>query len=359
MEFLIFPRTISGREDPGLRKAMGRYLDITNNRKYAKFLIAKTIPVKIKKKVPEEKLWKEHERKMKVFEKNLKDYDRGKGKLEFAKTSLIDLKLSLAQRMLAKCEFCERKCGVDRTSGKKGFCSLSDKSFLSSEFIHMGEEATIIPSHTFFFMGCNFYCVYCQNWTISRQKERGIPVDGKTLAELARRKANASRNINLVGGDPTPNLHTILDMLKHLDINKPIVWNSNMYLSKKSMKLLEGVIDVYLADFKYGNDECAKKLSKVPNYWKTITRNYSLAFKQAEILIRHLVLPNHLECCTSRIFEWVGKNLDNKIRLNIMDQYHPEFEVFTFEGMDRRVNQEEMGRAFELAKENGLTNLEP
>lgn len=357
MQFLIYPRTVSGRDDPGLRKAMGRYLDITDNRKFSKYLIAKTIPVKLPKS--EEKLWEVHDSKMKEFRRGLKDFDKGRGKLEFAETSLIDLKLEIAKRMLRKCEFCERKCAVDRTSGKRGFCGLDSKSYLSSEFIHTGEERSIVPSYTFFFMGCNFYCVYCQNWTISRQKEKGMEVDGESLAELARRKEHSSRNINLVGGDPTPNLHTILEMLKYLDINKPIVWNSNMYLSKKSMKLLEGVIDVYLADFKYGNDECAKKLSKVPNYWKTITRNYSLAFKQAEILIRHLVLPNHLECCTKTIFEWIGKNLDNKIRLNIMDQYHPEFEVFTFEGMDRRVNQEEMERAYELAKENGLTNLEP
>ncbi len=125
------------------------------------------------------------------------------------------------------------------------------------------------------------------------------------------------------------------------------------------MKLLEGVIDVYLADFKYGNDKCAKKFSKAPDYWKIMKRNYLLAKRQAEILIRHLVLPNHLECCTSRIFKWVGKNLDNEIRLNIMGQYHPEFEVFEFKEMVRRIERKEMERAFELAKKNGLYNLEP
>lgn len=296
---------------------------------------------------------------MKEFRKKLKAHDKVKKKPIFARKSLVDLKLELAKRMLAKCEFCERACAVDRANGRKGFCGLGKESFLSSEFIHTGEEASVVPSHTFFFIGCNFYCVYCQNWTISRRKEEGIEVDGKDLADLARSRENASRNINLVGGDPTPNLHTILEMLKHLGINKPIVWNSNMYMSGKTMKLLEGVIDVYLADFKYGNDECAKKLSKAPNYWKTMTRNYSLAKEHAEILIRHLVLPNHLECCTKTIFEWVGENLDNKIRMNIMSQYHPEFEVFVFKDMCRRVEREEMERAFELAKENGLTNFEP
>jgi len=178
------------------------------------------------------------------------------------------------------------------------------------------------------------------------------------LAELAKRRTNSSRSINLVGGEPTSNLHTILEMLKHLDINKPIIWNSNMYMSEKTMKLLEGLVDVYLADFKYGNDSCALKLSKVPNYWKIATRNHILASKHAEILIRHLVLPNHLECCTKTVMEWIGKNLDDRIRLNIMDQYHPEFEAFVFEGMDRRVERKEMERAFREAKKNSLGNLE-
>jgi len=354
MEFIILPRTVSS-EDPGLKRAMGRYLDITKDRKYARYLIAKTIPARLPKSW--ENLWKEHEKGMKKFREALRSNDKAKRELKFAKTSLVDLKLEIAKRMLTKCGFCERKCGVDRTKGEKGFCGLGSRSFLSSEFIHTGEESSIVPSHTFFFMGCNFYCVYCQNWTISRMKEEGIPVDGKDLAGLARMREHGSRNINLVGGDPIPNLHTILEMLKSLDVNKPIVWNSNMYMSEKTMNLLDGVVDVYLADFKYGNDECAEKLSKAPNYWKIMTRNYGLA--KAEILIRHLVLPDHLECCTSRIFDWVGKNLGNKIRMNIMGQYRPEFEVFGIREMARRVEMEEMERAYDLARENGITNLEP
>ncbi len=357
MEFLLYRKPIS--EDTLLKKAMGRYLAINKNQKYAQFLIAKTIPIKFAFRSPEEKLWKAHETAMKKFRRKLKEFDQGETKIKFAEKSLVDLKLELAKRMLTKCEFCERRCKVNRAAGNKGFCSLSSESFLSSEFIHMGEEASIIPSHTFFFIGCNFYCIYCQNWTISRQKEKGLLVDGKTLADLARRKAHASRNINLVGGEPTPHLHTILSMLRHLEINKPIVWNSNMYMSEKTMKLLEGVVDVYLADFKYGNNECARKLSKVENYWNVITRNHLLAKEHAEILIRHLVLPNHVECCTSNVMGWIGKNLGDRIRLNIMDQYHPEFEAFASIGMYRRVERKEMDRAFDLAKENALQNLEP
>jgi putative pyruvate formate lyase activating enzyme len=356
MDFLFYRKIVY--DEPKLRKALKRYVQICQNKKYAQFLIAKTIPVEFSSDTEEEILWKKHSKAMIKFRKRLKEIDRKNEKLKFAELSLLDLKLNLAKKMLEKCEFCERKCRIDRRK-ERGFCGVGSESFLSSEFIHMGEEVCIIPSHTFFFIGCNFYCVYCQNWTISRHKELGFFVNGKQLAELARKRNETSRNINLVGGEPTPHLHTIIEMLKYLDINKPIIWNSNMYMSEKTMQLLEGLVDVYLADFKYGNNECAKNLSKVENYWEIVSRNHLLGFKSAELLIRHLVLPGHVECCTKEIMEWLGRNFGNKVRVNIMDQYHPEFEAFFYKDMDRRVTTKEMEMAFKLAKENGVTNIEP
>jgi putative pyruvate formate lyase activating enzyme len=176
------------------------------------------------------------------------------------------------------------------------------------------------------------------------------------MAEIAKRRrvVEKSRNVNLVGGDPTPNTHTILDMLKELDVNVPIVWNSNMYMSEETMRLLDGCVDVYLTDLKYGNSECAERLSKVENYWEVATRNHSLAKKQAELLIRHLVLPNHVECCSVPIIEWVAENFGDSIRVNVMAQYHPEFEAYTMPDITRGVTSTEMEKVFALARERGL-----
>ncbi|MFQ6105952.1 MAG: radical SAM protein, partial [Candidatus Hydrothermarchaeaceae archaeon] len=229
-----------------------------------------------------------------------------------------------------------------------------------SEFLHLGEEACIVPSHTFFFISCTFYCEFCQNWSIARQVEKGIPVIGKELAEIAQRRRviEKSRNINLVGGEPTPNLYTILDMLENLDVNVPVVWNSNMYMSKETMKLLDGCVDVYLSDFKYGNDACAERVSHVKNYWNIITRNHLLAGKQAELLIRHLVLPNHIECCTKKILEWIHRNFKDRARINIMGQYRPEFNAYKIADIARPVSGSEMQKAFEIARSVGITNLD-
>ncbi|MDI6654559.1 MAG: radical SAM protein [Candidatus Hydrothermarchaeota archaeon] len=349
---LIRPDALLAFEDEGVKKALGRYVEVSTNRKPAKFLMAKAIPTSAELAASEEELWKEHDSRIKEFVDAEKEL--------CANTSLLDLKLELARRILSSCHFCERRCGADRTAGKKGFCNLDAGTYLSSEFLHLGEEACLVPSHTFFFIGCTFYCVYCQNWTISRHVEKGVGVTGKHLAEIAKRRRmlENSRNINFVGGEPTPNLHTIIDMLRCLDVSVPVVWNSNMYMSSETIELLNGIVDVYLADFKYGNDACAERLSKVENYWKIITRNHLLGKEHAELLIRHLILPNHVECCTKSVLEWIAENLGNEVRVNIMAQYRPEFEAYKIPEIARGVTGFEMERALAIARENGLTNLD-
>lgn len=350
-------------EDKGVIRALGRYIEVSSNRKPAYFMIAKGIEVEpISDDASLEEMWRLHDEKMVDFarEKERVDGLQGMPELWTMDYSLLSLKHAIAEKILESCHFCERRCGANRNAGKKGFCNLDKETRLSTEFLHMGEEACLVPSHTFFFVGCTFYCVFCQNWSISRQFEKGMPVTGEKLAEMAKRRRilEKSRNINLVGGSPTPNLHTILDMLVHLDENVPVVWNSNMYMSTETMRLLNGVVDVYLADFKYGNNDCAKRLSKVKNYFEVVSRNHLLGRESAELLIRHLVLPNHLVCCTRPIIQWIAENLDNDVRLNIMAQYRPEFEAFKEKDITRGISPEEMQLAYKAAEENGLWNLD-
>ncbi len=364
MYWLLRPDAARAFEDRGVRHALGRYVAVATNEKQACFRIAQLVPVSFSGEESTEELFELHDEKLEDYERLKQELDSGEKRFEALskpERSLLHLKRALAWRMLTACEFCERRCRRNRRKGEIGFCGLAAEARLSSEFLHMGEEACLVPSHTFFFIGCNFYCVYCQNWTISRQVEKGLPVTGEYLAELAkkRRLGEGSRNVNLVGGSPTPSLHVILDMLLNLDVNVPIVWNSNMYMSTEAMKLLHGVVDVYLGDFKYGSNECARRLSRVPRYFEVVTRNFLLAKEQgAELLIRHLVLPNHVECCTRRVLEWIAGHLGNDARVNIMGQFRPEFEAYRHAEISRRVTGEEMRAAFAIAEELGLWNLD-
>jgi putative pyruvate formate lyase activating enzyme len=130
-----------------------------------------------------------------------------------------------------------------------------------------------------------------------------------------------------------------------------------MYLSVESMKLLFGTQDVYLTDFKYGDDRCALRLSKVPNYFEVVARNHRLAFADAELIIRQLVLPNHVECCTRRILRWIFENLGAMVRTNVMSQYRPCYRASEHEDINRRLSEEEFSRALRIAEEVGLENV--
>jgi putative pyruvate formate lyase activating enzyme len=121
-------------------------------------------------------------------------------------------------------------------------------------------------------------------------------------------------------------------------------------MSEKTMKLLDGVVDMYLSDFKYGNNECAKQLSKVENYFEICARNHLLAAKQAELTIRHLVLPNHVDCCTKPVLKWIAENMRTNSIVNIMDQYRPAYKAKEYMDIRQPVSKTEIEEAINYAK---------
>ena len=230
-----------------------------------------------------------------------------------------------------------------------------------SWFLHVGEEAPLVPSGTIFYGGCNFRCVYCQNYDISQTNPRGgIKVSPKQLATIQKElRLKGARNINHGGGYPTPHLHGILESLKYLEINVPQLWKSNLYLTEKALKLLLHVIDIWLPDFKYGNNVCGFRLSTVPSYFDVVTRNLRIIVEHGDIIIRHLVLPGHLECCTKKVLYWIAKNLPKeKVLVNIMDQYRPEHLVLRYPDkwseITRRPYRREVEEAYEYARSLGI-----
>ncbi len=274
-----------------------------------------------------------------------------------ANVSLLDLKIELAERIYHDCHFCERRCGVNRAT-TPGFCGVLDSKY-SSEFLHYGEEDELVPSHTIFFTGCTFKCVFCQNWDIARHPLAGTPADPERLAQrIHERTREGSRNVNWVGGDPTPHVPTILKTLRALatlsrrndvdvrPIHTPAVFNSNTYYSRETMKLLDGVIDTYLSDFKYGNNTCARRYSYVETYVETVTRN--LLASREQLIIRHLVMPGHFSCCTRPIIEWVRDAMP-EVRFNLMFQYTP-YNAAPYPEINRYLSDAERRDALHAAK---------
>jgi len=350
---------------PNEKKAiigLARYFDVMQDRKPAKFMIAKKLAANFLPEDSLEYLWILHSNLTLDYYTLEKEIDTGLKSLDELKTpekSYLDLKAEIARRIMGKCHLCTRRCGFNRLAGDLGlWCKSGTQITVSTMFEHMGEEPELVPSGAIFTLGCTMRCKHCQNWTISQWFEQGEIYSPKRLAKSVEDlRRNGCRNANLVGGEPTPWLEQWLQTFSHVEVNVPVVWNSNSYYSEETAKLLDGFVDVYLLDFKYGTNKCATRLSDAPDYWEACTRNHIYGKNHGELLIRVLVLPEHLECCTKPILNWIAKNLGTWVRINVMFQYRPEWKAHETPELRRRLTQNEMERAIQLAKEAGLTNF--
>ncbi len=356
-------------------KYLKRYFKVQRDEMPALFKITERIPVQFDPGMQLEELRKIHGREIKEYRElrekleleatealaykdtadRLTLFTENFLELPKANPSLLDLKVELVDRMLSDCQCCGWRCEVDRKAGEKGFCRLADTSNYASEFLHMGEEPELVPSHTIFLTGCAFSCVYCQNWDISTNPEAGTHIEPRKLAKLIDlRRMHGARNVNFV--TPTPHTHTVLKIVREISVNTPVIWNSNMYHSPEIAEILEGVVDVYLGDFKYGNNVCAQKYSKIKNYLEIVQPNFEFAYKTAEVLLRHLVLPGHLECCTRPIVEWVSKYIP-QIRFNLMFQYRPCYRAMEYPELGRHLTPEEEAKAIDIVRRAGIEDL--
>jgi len=230
-----------------------------------------------------------------------------------------------AHEELNHCNLCENKCAVNRLIGKKGICGVGATPRIFSSGPHYGEEQELVPSGTVFFSGCTMKCVYCQNAPDSCDPRKGVTWTPEKFSKwMSEMKNKGCKNINLVGGDPTPNIPFIIETLLKAKTNIPIVFNSNGYYSEVAEKFLKKFVDVYLIDFRYYDDNCAKHLSGAENYSSVLKRNLLAADKNGELMIRVLVMPGHMECDAKPILKWIKNNMKN-YRLNLMNQYQPPF----------------------------------
>lgn len=338
-------------------KRFARYKAIIDLQLSARFLIAKNIEINFNPKEKTEILWQLHNKSRLEFQNNLQREISNKEPQP--PQSFLDLKTTLAHRILQECHFCEHRCQIDRTS-QTGFCGVSEESYVSSAFLHTGEEAPLVPSGTIFFSGCNLRCAHCQNFDISCNPTNGSKISAQELARIADKLASqGAKNINYVGGDPTPNIHTILNSMKFQQYNITQLWNSNMYLTNEAMELLLDVIDFWLPDLKYYSEECAHRLSGIKRYPEFVMRNIKTAYDQGtkEMIIRLLVLPNHIDCCALPILNWIAQNTP-KALVNIMAQYRPLWRVAQhpeqFTEITRRVTSTEIEQTYSYAEKLGL-----
>ncbi len=274
-------------------------------------------------------------------------------------------RINKAFEMLSDCRVCPHKCGVNRLKDEKGYCKTGRYAIVADYFPHRGEEKPIRGkrgSGTVFFSYCNMRCVYCQNYTISHLGE-GEELKPEDLAEVfLKLQRLGCHNINLVSpSHVVPQILQALYIAVKGGLRIPIVYNTSSYDSLESLRLLDGIVDIYLADFKYGDDIAGKKYSKVRDYHKVALQAIREMYRQVGdlqvdqegiairgLLVRHLVLPQDI-AKTKTVMEEL-RSISPRMAVNVMDQYMPYYQAYKYPELSRRISREEYIRALEHAK---------
>ncbi|MBM4284457.1 MAG: radical SAM protein [Deltaproteobacteria bacterium] len=296
--------------------------------------------------------------------------------LQLHKTGELQKRAEKLWAMMESCRLCPRKCGDNRLRGKSGVCRAPGAALIISSYhAHFGEERPLVGkngSGTVFFSHCSLRCVFCQNWTISHFG-RGSETDIDGLAGMMLRlQQKGCHNINLV--TPThysPHILKALDVAAGKGLRLPVVYNTCGWERLEILRLLDGIVDIYLPDFKYWDSAMSAKFSAGAEDYPEITREAIFEMNrqvgvakptkqglmQRGLMVRHLVMPNNTGG-SEKIMEWIATNLPQNTYVNIMAQYTPAHQAFNYPEISRRITSEEYRKVVRKAKDLGLTNLQ-
>lgn len=276
------------------------------------------------------------------------------------------------EEIMRCCRLCPRNCGVDRMAGQRGYCGADARLLVARAALHMWEEPCIsgeAGSGAVFFSGCSLGCVFCQNRQIAKA-QRGTEVSAERLARIfLELQEQGAHNINLVtAGHFLPQVAAALSLAKEKGLSVPVVYNSGGYEKPEALRLLEGLVDVYLPDFKYMDGDLAQRYSHAPDYPEAAKLALAEMVRQAGepvfdargiltrgVIVRHLLLPGHVRDSKS-VVEYLYKTYGNQIYLSLMNQYTPMPDTAGDPLLSRRVTSREYRRLIDHALSLGVEN---
>jgi putative pyruvate formate lyase activating enzyme len=275
-----------------------------------------------------------------------------------------------ALKRMEACDLCPRNCGVNRLRGETGFCETGRRAKVASYTAHFGEEAPLVGqngSGTIFISSCNLLCGFCQNYEISHQKE-GREVEPEQMAEMMIHLAERGcHNINFVTpSHVVPQLLEALSCAVEMGLRIPLVYNTGGYDKPETLKLLDGIFDIYMPDFKFWEAKWADRYCGAPDYRKVVITAVKEMHRQVGdlvmdeqgvavrgLLVRHLVMPNDVSG-TGRVMDFLAREISANTYVNVMDQYRPCGQAHRDAFVNRRLRSEEFRRAMDAAIGAGL-----
>jgi len=294
--------------------------------------------------------------------------------LQLYREGLLAERIDQATQLLKECNLCPRQCGVNRLNNEKGFCQTGRKARVASYNPHFGEEAPLVGrfgSGTIFFSFCNLRCSFCQNYEISHQGE-GAELEAEDLAAIMiKLQSGGCHNINLV--TPTHVVPQILEGLllaaEH-GLTVPIVYNCGGYERVETLKLLNGIIDIYMPDFKFWDQKWADRYCNAPDYRDKAIEAFkemhaqvgdleidSNGIAERGLLVRHLVMPDGI-AGTKEVMKFLAQEISPNTYVNVMDQYRPCGTAYDDEYINHRISTEEYSAALKQAGDAGLKRLD-
>mgnify|MGYP001176841480 CR=1 FL=1 len=254
---------------------------------------------------------------------------------------------------LRDCRLCPRDCRTDRAAGGLGFCGAAIEGRCFASFVHFFEEARLVPSFVISFTGCNMRCAFCANHDAVRLPHLGSTIDPAFFrSEIERYARLGVTTVNLMGGEPACNIFAIASIFDDFDCPLPVIWNSNLYFSPVLRDVVSNVADIFLADLKFGNDQCAVRLASAPRYSQTVRDNILALAPGADMIVRHLLMPGHFDCCTIPVFDWVAEHLPG-VDVSLLGNFFPPRST-TCPELTRAITRDEYSRAAACARERGL-----
>jgi putative pyruvate formate lyase activating enzyme len=294
--------------------------------------------------------------------------------LQTHRAGLLETKIQTACEIMQSCEICPHRCRVDRRHGELGVCRTGDKPVVASFGPHFGEEGPLVGEHgsgTIFFSHCNLFCIFCQNWEISHGGEGEEIAIEDLAAIMLRLQAQGCHNINFV--TPSHQVPMILAALPPAisgGLRVPLVYNTGGYDSLETLRLLDGIIDIYMPDFKFWDENVAAALCNAPDYPEMARQALKEMHRQVGdlvvdengvalrgLLVRHLVLPDGL-AGTKEVMEFLAREISPRTYVNVMGQYRPCGQSHQHPALGRFLSGQEHRTAQQLARDAGLTRLD-
>jgi len=264
----------------------------------------------------------------------------------------------LAQAALSDCRLCPQNCGIDRLAGETGWCRAGTKARVFCAQVEVGEELDLIPTFAMAFSGCDMRCAFCITGRDSWNPQRGEEFDPRLIAGKAAAALEAgARTVTIRGGEPTIHLPEAIRLVAALPAQAQLVWKTNAYLTSQVRELLDGLFDVWVADYKFGNDGCAKRLAAVADYQRPVQETLLWAEARTALIVRHLLMPGHVDCCWEPIARWIARCLP-AAKISLCCGFWPAWKARRHPELRGTLGTADIQRAMEIGRCYGLHLIE-